>query len=118
MAGVIQVQKKEDPVKGIVAAVPAVVGQIYGGPVGGAVGGAVGQAAVKQNTVAPSVQQSSSSPIDRRMQQLEGDPLNQLKQGKAALSSMDEDTRASLEPVLDEAIKKAALAKQNPQGGY
>lgn len=117
MATVMQVQPKNDPAKGLVQAVPGIIGQIYGGPVGGAAGGAVGQGIAKQPTAVAPVQ--SSSPVDRRMQSQEQDPLNQLKQGKAALASMDSDTQASLSPVLDEAIKKAALERQQrQQGGY
>lgn len=49
-----------------------------------------------------------STPVDRRMQQMDSDPTGTLKQGRAQLSTMDESTQKTLGPVLDEAIKRAA----------
>lgn len=130
MAQVKPVQKEQGQVEGLVGMIPgvigSVVGSVYGGPVGGAAGGAIGGQLGQGMSKGSESSASLSSPgtgntaaVDRRMQSLSEDPLNQLKQGKAALSSMDPDTQASLSPVLDEAIKKAALEKQQrQQGGY
>ena len=61
-----------------------------------------------------------SSPVSRRMDAVQSDPNNVLKQGRAALGGMDSATREALAPVLDEAIKKSALERQKQQqgGGY
>lgn len=58
-----------------------------------------------------------STPVDRRMQQMDADPNAVLKQGRAQLSTMDESTQKALSPVLDEAIKRSAIQRQQ-QGGY
>lgn len=103
------------------------VGSYFGGPAGGMVGGmaggVVGQAATSSGTQeAPSVGQpgaadvgGSSNPRDRAMEQMQKDPVNQLQQGKAALSGMDEQDRVMLQPVLDEALKRAWQDKNKQQ---
>jgi hypothetical protein len=60
--------------------------------------------------------QQVSSPVDRRMGNISSDPNNVLKQGRSALDQADAQTRESLAPVLDEAIKKSAQQKQQNQG--
>lgn len=127
MAKVIQVQPKEDMGKGLLSAGlqmgGTAAGTAFGGPVGGAaggmVGGMLGKAVNSGSNQGPSGIEQASSPVDRRMSASQQDPMNQLKEGRAALSSMDPDTQAALSPVLDEAIKKAATQKQKQQvGGY
>lgn len=114
MPEVIQIQKKQDPIKGIIPVVGQVVGGAFGGPAGAAAGGAIGGAAANSGN---KPQASVSSPVDRRMEQLQSDPMSQLKEGRSALAGADEQTREALTPVLDEAIKKAAIQRQQ-QGGY
>lgn len=126
MAKVIGVQPKEDIGKGLLSSGLQMGGQAlgsaYGGPVGGAIGGQLGATAGKAvnsgSNQGPSGIEQATSPVDRRMQATQQEPLNQLKEGRAALSSMDPDTQAALSPVLDEAIKKAATQKQQTNGGY
>lgn len=115
MADVIQVQKKEDPIKGIIPLAGQIIGGIYGGPAGAAAGGALGGAVSKSGQ--QQVNTQVSSPVDRRMEQLQQDPLVQLKEGKSALQQTDSATRQNLEPVLDEAIKKAAIQRQQMSPG-
>ncbi len=115
MGDIIQVQKKQDPIKGMIPMVGQAIGGIFGGPAGAMAGGAVGGAVANSGNKGPAP--SVSSPVDRRMESMQQDPLNQLKEGKNALSLADEQTRQSLEPVLDEAIKKAAMQKQQMSPG-
>lgn len=126
MAKVIQVTGGNDMASNLMRSVPAMAGAaaggVYGGPAGaaagGMLGGQVGKGMVKEAQTS-GVDQQKSSPVDRRMQSAQSDPLNQLKEGKAALASTDPDTQAALSPVLDEAIKKAAQQKQQQtSGGY
>lgn len=126
MAKVASVQEKQDLGKGLLSAVMSAggqaVGTAYGGPVGGAIGGKIGgmagDAIAKPSSQNSSIEQASS-PVDRRMTAAQQDPMNQLKEGKSALASMDPDTQATLSPVIDEAIKKAAAQRQQAaSGGY
>lgn len=113
MSTVNMPQKKQGIVEGFAAEAPAMagraIGTAFGGPVGGAIGGKLG------STLAPA-QSAAPTAVDRRMSSLSNDPANIIKQGKAELASADEGTRAALEPVLEEALRRATLEKQKSGG--
>lgn len=114
---VAQLKKKggeaEGMVKGALPMIGQAIGTAYGGPAGGMAGGMIGSQLA--GGIGGAGQQTISSPVDRRMDQLKSDPTNILKEGKAALDGLDSQTRQNLSPVLDEAIKKATLEKMKGQ---
>lgn len=113
------VNKKEDLFTGVVKAMPAMagktIGTAFGGPVGGVAGGAVGSK-LGEGLSKDQGALNIDSPVSRRMSALENDPAETLRRGKAELAGMDEQTKAALEPVLDEALKRAVTNKT--QQGY
>lgn len=96
----------------------------YFGPVGGMVGNALGGMAANEKGGQPGAVQAegaagATSPLLRRQKQIEEDPTTTLRQGKAALSTMDESTQKELNPVIDEALRRAAeQRKQNGSQSY
>lgn len=96
----------------------------YFGPVGGMIGNALGGMASKEKggqagAVQTEGAERGTSPLLRRQKQIEEDPTTTLRQGKAALSTMDESTQKDLNPVIDEALRRAAeQRKQNGSQGY
>ncbi len=114
------------------AALGAIVGGYYGGgtgalqgaQMGSSVGGMAGNAvtANQQASNAPTTiptTETASSPASRRMDAINSDPATQMREGKIALSSMDEQTRKAFEPVLDEGLKRAAQQRKQEYGyGY
>lgn len=125
----IQMNKEKGMGESFISSLPGMIGGAVGskfGPIGGlvgsTVGGAVGQGMAKDES-APSVAGSNlsqeSTPLMRRRQQIEEDPTTTLRQGKAALSTMDESTQKELNPVIDEALRRAAeQRKQNGSQSY
>ncbi len=112
MQEVIMQKRKEEItdslIPGLLGTVGTLVGTYYGGPAGGAAGGAAGEAVGQGITKTPGNDiESVSNPRDRAASQIQNDPTFKLQQGKAALSGMDEQDKVMLEPVLDEALKKA-----------
>jgi hypothetical protein len=100
---------------GMVKAMPAMAGSSLGTAMGGPMGGMAGSAIGGQIGQGLSKDQGAlnvSNPVARRMETLKADPLETLRQGKAQLAGMDDQTKAALEPVLDEALKRAATNKQ------
>ncbi len=125
---VIQPEKKPDFASQSGGLIGQGVGFAYGGAggasAGGAVGGAAGQGFSTQGPqtqtisapqAAPAMQQSS--PLSRRQQAIESDPATQMRQGKIALNSMDDQTRKAFEPVLDEGLRRAAEDRKKQQYG-
>ena len=55
--------------------------------------------------------QGAQNAVTRRLGALQQDPMNVLQAGKAQLNSLPEEERLAVSPVLDEAIKKAAMQK-------
>lgn len=101
--------------KGVLPAAGGAIGTMFGGPAGGIAGSAIGGEVAKG--VGGGGVDNVSSPVSRRMEEISKDPSSVLKQGKAALSSMDEQSRQALGPVLDEAIKKSVSDKTKSLGG-
>lgn len=124
-AQVAPVQRKKDfsesyggPIGNIAG---TAIGGYLGGPAGAAAGGAAGGAVGGNLSSAAPAQEplATSSPASRRMDALDQDPTNQMRQGKIALASMDEQTRKAFEPVLDEGLRRAAEDRKKQYGyGY
>lgn len=105
------------------------VGAYYGGPAGAAagssIGSAVGSAAAPKQANTQSIEggnyaaKGPSSPLSRRQEAIQSDPATQMRQGKIAMASMDDQTRKAFEPVLDEGLRRAAQQRKDQYGyGY
>lgn len=79
------VQKKADPVKGIIPAAAGAVGQVFGGPIGGMAGQAVGQMAVKDEAGPSPV---SSDQLAGLLSRKNAEPQKEVA-GGVLTSSMD-----------------------------
>lgn len=108
-----------------------ILGYIYGGETpqsavsgaqtGGGLGSSIGGAMSSNNSNTPTTVQtaSESSPVMRRQQAIDSDPVTQMRQGNVALASMDAETRKAFQPVLDEGLRRAAQQRKDQYGyGY
>lgn len=104
----------EGMIPGLIGMAGTAIGSYYGGPAGGAAGGAIGGQVGKAAAGGKQAQGvESSTPVDREMARIQSDPATQLQQGKQALAGMDEQDKVMLQPVLDEALKRAWQDKRN-----
>jgi hypothetical protein len=111
-------QKQPGMLNSLLPTAGSVVGS-YFGPVGSAVGGKAGGMVAGQNEKQKqqtSIETPQSSPMMRRQQAIQDDPVTQMRQGKIALASMDAETRKAYEPVIDEGLKRAAKQRQEQYG--
>lgn len=103
--------------------VGAAVGGIMSGGAGAGVGFSAGQtaapaaeAAFGSKTPQAAQMTSDDSAISRRMQQIDEDPLSNIRDAKSALSYLPPEQQKEYGPALDEAYKRAMAQQRQSQG--
>jgi hypothetical protein len=117
MAEIYRPQKKSSGFSGALGTVGSVVGGWFGGSGGSAAGGAIGSAIgeKKAENAAPAAQIKPQSALDRRLKNLEDDPLRQISDSVDSLQYVqDPQQRAELAKPL---MQAQYLAQQKKMGG-
>ena len=112
MAQVMIPEKKKNVLSQILPIAGAAVGTIYGGPAGGAKGYGMGSAvsggieSVTDKSQGQPVQ-ADQTPMNRRMNQIQEDPANTLREAKQSLAYMPADIQQQYQKPIDDAYALA-----------
>lgn len=112
MSQVMQPEKKKNVLSQILPIAGAAVGTIYGGPAGGLKGYGTGSAvsggieSVTDKNQGQTIQ-ADQNPMNRRMNQIQEDPTNTLREAKQSLAYMPPDIQQQYQKPIDDAYALA-----------
>lgn len=97
MAGINIPKRQQDNSGQLLSTIGTIAGTAMGGPAGGAAGGLLGGMMAPKPTAGPEAVSDTGGAFQRRMQELDNDPLSQIRQGLQAVQQIpDPQQRASL----------------------